>query len=97
MAKNMARLQDGIVVNIEWLSDEQSENENLKSYNNLPIQIGDVYKDGTFYRDGEEVLSVYDMLQKKIAELEAQNASLMQESEDKEQLLTTYRTALAKE
>ena len=33
MAKNMARLEDNIVVNIEWCSNNTNESETLKEIN----------------------------------------------------------------
>lgn len=57
MAKNMARLKDGIVINIEWCSDKTEETDILKNCSDLFIEIGDYYVDGAFFRDGEQVLS----------------------------------------
>lgn len=57
MAKNMARIDEGIVVNIEWCSYSQAQTETLIDLANRPVAIGDTYTDGKFYRDGIEVLA----------------------------------------
>lgn len=62
MAKNMARLENRVVVNIEWLPDRVVETENLKEMGDVPAGIGDTWEAGKFYRDGAEVVSpVRDM------------------------------------
>lgn len=57
MAKNMARLENGVVVNIEWLPDRAVETDTLKNMGDIPAGIGDTYSEGKFYRDGVEVVS----------------------------------------
>lgn len=76
MAKNMARIENGIVVNIEWRSDNEPETEDLKNYDGFSIHIGDSYSDGKFYRDGEEVLSDLEIAYQEINALAAQNIEL---------------------
>ena len=73
MGKNMARIVDGIVVNVEWFSSEAVETENLKNMEDRPVEIGDTYQDGKFYRDGMEVLTP---LEAAVAELEDARAAL---------------------
>lgn len=71
MAKNMARIADGIVTNIEWCSDREAETDELINMGDKPVAIGDTYKDGEFYRDGEEVLSPLEEAQAKIDDMQA--------------------------
>lgn len=73
MGNNMARIEDGIVVNIEWFSSETVETENLKNMEDRQVEIGDTYQDGKFYRDGMEVLTP---LEAAVAELEDARAAL---------------------
>lgn len=76
MAKNMARIKNGVVVNIEWCSDKVPESEVLKSYDGYSICVGDTYSDGKFYRDGEMVPSDLEVAQKTIETLLDQNIEL---------------------
>lgn len=73
MGKNMARIVDGIVVNVEWFSSEAVETENLKNMEDRPVEIGDTYQDGKFYRDGMDVLTP---LEAAVAELADARAAL---------------------
>ena len=57
MAKNMALVENGIVVNVLWCSDRALETETLIGTADRPVGIGDTYTDGKFYRDGAEVLT----------------------------------------
>lgn len=76
MAKSMARIENGIVVNIEWCSDKEPETETLKNYDGRSIHIGDTYSDCKFYRNGEEVLSDLELAYQEINALAAQNIEL---------------------
>lgn len=77
MAKNMARIENGVVVNIEWRSDKEPETDVLKSYSDRMICIGDSYFDGKFYRDVEEVPTDLEAAQKEIDSLRVQSTELM--------------------
>lgn len=57
MAKNMAKLTDGVVVNLEWCSDEEPETAELREYEGYAIRIGDSWEDGKWMRDGAAVLT----------------------------------------
>ena len=52
MAKNMALLENGIVTNLLWCSDNEPETEKLIDYGELGVAIGDSYQEGKFYRNG---------------------------------------------
>lgn len=76
MAKNMARIENGIVINIEWRSDKEPETENLKNYEGYSIHIGDTYSNCKFYHDGKEVLRDLELAYQKVSSLSAKNAEL---------------------
>lgn len=57
MAKSMARIENSVVVNVEWCSDRAEETDTLKNIGDRHVVSGDTYKDGYFWRDGEKVLS----------------------------------------
>ena len=71
MAKSMALVDNGVVVNILWCSDRESETETLIDTADRPAAIGDRYESGKFYRNGEEVLTPLQAAMKKIDEYEA--------------------------
>lgn len=54
---NYALIEDGIVANIIYLHPiNADEFKNAVSIGDLPIQIGDTYADGKFYRDGKKII-----------------------------------------
>ena len=57
MAKNMARLNGGIVVNIEWCSDDAPETDDLVSFRDIHVELGDSFENGSFYRNGEKLMT----------------------------------------
>ena len=67
MAKSMARIENGVVTNVEWYSDRSSETDTLKDIEDRLIEVGDTYSEGKFYRDGEKILTTAD----KVAAYEA--------------------------
>lgn len=69
MAKNMALIENGVVTNILWCSDREPETDTMINCGELPVGIGDSYRDGAFYRDGEKILTAYELLEKQNAEL----------------------------
>ena len=80
MAKSMARIENGLVVNIEWCSDKQAQTETLINLADRPVAIGDTYDGSDFYRDGEKVLTPIEKLELELNEYksyyEAVNASI---------------------
>ena len=77
MAKNMARISDGVVTNLEWCSDDVPETAELREYDGYSISIGDSYADGKWWRDGEEVLSDAEIA----AQLAAEEAARAEQEE----------------
>lgn len=65
MGKTMARIKDGIIVNMEWCSLSVKESDNLKDPNGRFVNIGDTYDNGKFYHDGVEVLTSTELLEKE--------------------------------
>ena len=70
MAKNMALVSDGVVINVIWCSDTTADTDSRIAVGDRPVTIGDTYIDGKFYRGCEEVLAPLEDAQKKIAEYE---------------------------
>ena len=88
MAKNMARLVDGVVVNLEWCSDEGPETAELREYDGYAIRIGDSWEDGKWTRDGAAVLTeaqiAAQVAEERAAAAAAQEAQAEQEKEASE-------------
>ena len=61
MAKNMARIEDGTVINLEWCSDSAPETAELREYEGYAIRIGDIWEDGKWMRGGAAVLTEAEM------------------------------------
>ena len=70
MAKNMALVENGVVVNVLWCSDRATETEALIDTADRPVGIGDTYTEGKFYRDGVEILTSLEEALKKNAAYE---------------------------
>lgn len=62
MAKSMARIRNGVVVNIEWHNDQAVQTDTLVDFNDRPVLVGDAYADGIFYRDDKKVLTQFEEL-----------------------------------
>lgn len=72
MAKNMARIEDGTVTNLEWCSDDVPETAELREYDGYSICIGDSWEDGKWMRDGAAVLTEAQIAAQVAAEEAAQ-------------------------
>lgn len=77
MAKPMAVVNNGVVSNIIWCTDNTPETGTWVNCDNRPVAIGDTYADGKFYRDGTEVLTPLEDAQAQLESLSAQNAELL--------------------
>ena len=88
MAKNMARLEDGVVVNLEWCSDSEPETAELREYEGYAIRIGDSWENGKWMRDGAAVLTeaqiAAQVAEERAAAAAAQEAQAEQEKEASE-------------
>ena len=72
----MARIENGLVINVLWCSDSEPETENLIDPADRPVAIGDTYSNGKFYRDGVEILTPLEEALKENAEYKNLIASL---------------------
>ena len=79
MAKNMALLENGIVTNLLWCSDGEPETQVLIDCGELGVAIGDSYRSGKFYREGQEVLSETEALRDQNAQLLEAMAAMVEE------------------
>lgn len=58
---NYALIENNIIVNIIWLYDgNANEFPNAIKIEDRPVQIGDTYEEGRFYRNGKEILTPYE-------------------------------------
>ena len=71
MAKSMARIENGTVINIEWCSDEVAQTETLINIEDRLVSIGNTYVDGKFYDNDIEILTEKEILYNKLEEYEA--------------------------
>lgn len=71
MAKTMARVSNGTVVNLEWHPDYAPQTDTLIDPGDRAVGIGDTYEDGQFYRDGVRILTPLEEALAKNAEYEA--------------------------
>lgn len=55
---NYALIEDNQVVNIIFLSPlNESDFPNAININDIPVQIGDTFEEGVFYRNGIKILN----------------------------------------
>lgn len=71
MAKSMAVIEDGVVVNTIWCSDSTPETDTRKDFGDRPVGIGDTYADGHWYRDGVEILTPLEQANKDLSNLQS--------------------------
>lgn len=74
---NYALVENEIVTNIIWLHPTNAhEFSNAVQIGEVPVSIGDSYKDGVFYRNGKRVLTQSEYLIKELNEKDAIIAEL---------------------
>lgn len=77
MAKTMALInENNTIINLLWCSDDELETDTLINSQDIPVAIGDTYENGSFYRNGKEVLTPLQAAMKKLAEYNSLIASL---------------------
>ena len=79
MAKNMALLERGAVINLLWCSDQEPETERLVDCGERPVCLGDSYTNRKFYRDGQAVLSEAEALRARNTQLLDAMAKMVEE------------------
>ena len=68
---NYALIENGIVINMIVIAPyNMSDFPSAVPVGDKPVGIGDEYRDGKFYRDGEEVLSELEQLKLQLAQAE---------------------------
>lgn len=76
MAKTMAVIDGGIVVNTIWCNDYTPETDTQKDPGDRIIGIGDTYSDGKWYRNGVEILTPLEQARQDAADLKSQISEL---------------------
>ena len=72
-----ALIENGIVVNFIWLHPQNAEEfPGAVPYGDLPLEIGDTYENGVFYRDGERVLTAMEKAKAEADDMKAALAML---------------------
>lgn len=82
MAKTMAVIDNGVVINMEWCDDYTPETETQKDPGDRPVGIGDTYTDGKWYRDGTEILTPLEQAREDLQNANEQFASLQAKNEE---------------
>lgn len=76
MAKTMAQIKNGTVVNMLWCPDSEAHTDTLIEIAARPVGIGDTYAGTDFYRDGTKVLTPMEAAQAETERLRAENADM---------------------
>jgi hypothetical protein len=71
MAKTMAIIKDGIVINLVWVDDNTAETDELKNVHNLNVLVGDTYSYNSYYRDGMKLITHREQLTKNIKDYDS--------------------------
>ena len=67
---NYAIIEDGVITNVVVLNNNASNFPNAVFLGNIPAGIGDIYENGVFYRNSERIVTMFEILQSQIAELD---------------------------
>lgn len=76
MAKTMARVENGVVVNIEWRSNSTEETASLVEIDDRNVGIGDTYDGANFYHNGEKIMTQLEAAQAEAEKLKEENTML---------------------
>lgn len=71
MGKTIARIENGIVTNLEWVNDDVVNTDDLKDVYDLQVEIGDIYSDGAFYRNNVQIVPYRQQIRDVLAASEA--------------------------
>ena len=71
MGKTMARVENGVVVNLEWVDDDSVDTDYLKNVYDLQVCVGDTYENDKFYRNGVEVITFRKQMQNMLSDYDA--------------------------
>lgn len=82
MAKNMARIENNIVINMEWCSDWEPQTETLIDVFDRPVGIEDTYDGENFFRGGVKVLTPFEEMQAELLRIREENAAMQAERAD---------------
>ena len=78
-----AWIENGVVTNIIALNDrDASDFPDAVRLGGRPVMIGDTYENGSFYRDGVEVLTPMEQAQAEMTEYKAALHELGAETEE---------------
>lgn len=71
MGKTMARIENGVVINLLWVDDDIVDTDELKNVYDLQINVGDTYTNNKFYHNGIEVLTFRKQMQKMLTDYDS--------------------------
>ena len=72
-----AYVENGVVTNLMWLyPHNESDFPTAVRTEGLPVQVGDTYENGAFYREGEKVVSDLERAMMKISEMEVERVDM---------------------
>ena len=78
---NYALITDGVVANLIYLHPMNADDfSSAVPTEDLPVQIGDTYADGKFYRNGEEVVPVNVLTDAQISAIKDQAVAEIEEA-----------------
>lgn len=67
---NYALIENGVVTNVIWLHPANADDfPGAVPVDDVPVDIGDTYADGTFYRNGEKVLTFAEQMQMQTSDM----------------------------
>lgn len=67
---NYALMENGVVTNVIWLHPSNADDfPGAVLVDDVPVDIGDTYENGTFYRNGEKVLTFAEQMQMQTSDM----------------------------
>ena len=78
---NYAIIKNGIVTNTIVLDpNDIPDCFNAISLGDVPVEIGDTFEDGIFYRNGKRILTMVERLRKEVEELDSELMNITYEN-----------------